>query len=468
MTFPEIIKVITNIEQSVDVQGIRCSGVQIWPLIRLQIWQQLSSPERPGRFGAHKPGRRKRLNRLLDAIIRPNKYPSADALFVIGPNERRVRVDGHYYSQYADSLNDLTQKQGLRAYTLDLDDKVHPVYGAPVRLSRDIGSLWEKAMRRLNRPNVRLDTWKALLAYLRVRHPNIRLDRDRIVRDVQSIRFNEQRFERILKKAQPRAIFLVCYYHPAAMGCIRACRKLGIKAVEVQHGQQGDYHGMYTNWTNLPAHGYDTMPTHFWCWGQRSADRINEWLPDGQAFVGGNPWLATQKSTIIRPTTKDGKTHILLALQPVPEPLSSFVVQAIASSPDTMQWHIGLHPRMKDREHEVRTLLGTIVDRVDFELDKHTPLYDTLARMDFLLTQWSTVAYEALAFGVHPIIVHPNGRMTFQEYIDKGLFSYADDTDKLLAVLKQDPESFPLEEETPYMVSNIKHIKKTLIDVIAP
>ena len=42
-----------------------------------------------------------------------------------------------------------------------------------------------------------------------------------------------------------------------------ACYDLKIPSVDIQHGQQGKYHGMYHYWTKIPKFGYHIMPSFF-------------------------------------------------------------------------------------------------------------------------------------------------------------------------------------------------------------
>ena len=42
MEFKNAIKTINDIEQGTDVNRLTFSGVNVWPLIRNRIWQQLS------------------------------------------------------------------------------------------------------------------------------------------------------------------------------------------------------------------------------------------------------------------------------------------------------------------------------------------------------------------------------------------------------------------------------------------
>ena len=87
--------------------------------------------------------------------------------------------------------------------------------------------------------------------------------------------------------------------------------------------------------------------------------------------------------------------------------------------------------------------------------------------MDFVVTLWSSVAYEALLFGAHPVIAHANGLKTFSAYIDKGLFSYAASGEQVLAAIRRGKAHYDFQEDVPYIETRLLVIEDRLRDVIA-
>ena len=168
-------------------------------------------------------------------------------------------------------------------------------------------------------------------------------------------------FEKMFKAIGAKAVFFVCYYYMMPMAIINACKKLGIVSVDIQHGKQGKYHGMYSYWTNIPSGGYELLPNYFWCWGRESKNNIeksrqnsvdNHW-----SIVGGNRWLATWlegKSDIFENNIaqnfneilSDKRKKILVSLQLFNEtiPLPEHVIETMRHSPSNWLWLLRLHP----------------------------------------------------------------------------------------------------------------------------
>ena len=378
MEYEEATAILCDIEANVAIEKLSYRGLAMWPLARLALWRQMAggvvtvleaAPSRLGKmFGQV---------RLALAPLRRD-YPRADAMFLVAEGERRYgEICGRRVSPFADSLREDAEQIGLRTITLDTSGVADP-YGDPVRLDGATTrvALARKLRRRLLGPGPgRISGFVALTEYLRRVHPVLTLREDAVVDEAGYILDLKVLFGRILERVKPKAVFFPCYYQANSMACILAARGRGIRTVDIQHGQQGDYHGMYANWNKPPSGGYQLLPDIFWCWGEQSAERINRWSrpvwPTHKGIVGGNPWMVRQiampgpadQEAALDAVLKPGLAKVLLALQPVEDALPPTVVDAIAASPN-VQWLVRLHPMMRGgREAEIRTRLEATGNR---------------------------------------------------------------------------------------------------------
>jgi hypothetical protein len=469
MEYKEATAILCDIELHVAVERLRHGDLDIWPLLRLMLWRQLAgagSPAMPPPPGSRTARQFERFALAARLLFRPKTaYPKAEAVFFIAKDERSTMVAGKAMSPFGDSLKDYAGKMGIPALALDGSPTASP-YGAPFSVESEIALAFVRA--RLSRlrgaSSPAIPGLKELVTYLSRAYPQLRLDRWQLQEELRLIAAVKRSFVPVLEAIAPKTVFLACYYNPIAMGLIQACRALGIRTIDVQHGQQGDYHGMYANWRKAGPGGYALMPDNFWCWGTQSADRINAWSrpswPAQQAIVGGNPWMAcqihqpgsTEEDVQLDALFVPGKTHVLLALQPVDDAQLLPIQQAIALSPPHIRWLVRFHPKMQaERRVEIRKglqALGTA--NFETELSSSLPLAGLLKRTEFVMTLWSSVAYEALLFGAHPIIAHENGRKSFQLYIDQDLFSYVASTQDILDLLARG-RSHRIAEDNPYI-----------------
>jgi hypothetical protein len=465
MEYKEATAILCDIEANVAVERLRYRGLAMWPLARLALWRQFAGGVVTVAEAA--PSRWQNLLSQLRLAMTPSQrdYPRADAMFLVAEDERRYgEIDGKRISPFVDSLREDAERIGLRSVTFD-SSGVADTYGAPLRLDRDTArvALMHKLHARLAAPG-HIAGFAALKEYLGRAHPAVALDEAAIATEADYILKLKVLFARILEGVSPKAVFFTCYYQPNSMACILAARERGIRAVDIQHGQQGDDHGMYANWSKPPRGGYELLPDIFWCWGEQSAERINRWSrpvwPVHKGVVGGNPWMARQiampgpadQEAALDAVLKPGATKVLLALQPIEDALPQGMLDAIAASSD-VQWLVRLHPMMRGgREAEIRDRLRATGNRnIEMEVASSVLLASILRRMDFVVTLWSSVAYEALLFGAHPVIAHPNGLKTFGAYIDNGLFSFAASGPEILDIVKRDKASFSFHEDAPYI-----------------
>ena len=87
-------------------------------------------------------------------------------------------------------------------------------------------------------------------------------------------------------------------------------------------------------------------------------------------------------------------------------------------------------------------------------------------KVDFIVTAWSSMAYEALLFKVHPIIIRQNGADLFKEYIDTKLFTHAPSSQNIIDTIGLDKSSFNFKEKTPYMETDKAKMKKIILDLL--
>ena len=491
----EALDVIIDIERSVPVDLIRIKDIEIWPLIRLEIWKQLINSKRKSATSEIIRSSQKYTIKYLFskisivlAYIRyvfcKKKYKRKDVVFLSSPNSKWEKVDGRYFRPFSNSLQDILKEAKVESIILDISPKVQsPVHGETDFILEEIEntcSIYRMRTFFLNILNLNKKTdeiygWDVLAKFIESKYPNLSLNRRSIIERANKIFFCEQIFKKFLMKIKPKVCFLVCFYNPISMGYVKACRGLGIKTVEIQHSQQ-DLNGMYASWTKLPQKGYSLLPSYWWCWGTKSANFINDWsknvYPEHQAIVGGNPWVAKNVSGDYKidyaytdkfSNMLKNKINVLVALQPIEPILSINLMKAISNSPQNINWLIRLHPAIYSQEREIKNQLkNTSNKNIEIEYSTEIPLFNLLKRVDFLITSWSGVAFEALLFGVHPIIIHPNGENMFVEYINKNLFTYADSSEKIIETIKLDKKTFNFKEETPYMETDKEKMKKVL------
>jgi len=440
------VETLADLESRGDVNRLRVADLHAWPLLRLMLWgrllQQDAPPATAPRAGSIPLPPRTFLQRLLDRSPLPLLPSSARAgiVFFSRQHDYGDRIGGSFYNRHLDPMTALFRETAAFAKceiatTQALETQPRSIPTSFIEAPRDRGTPPAiegfAALRDLG--DLPLPTEQEFAKSAR-----------RLVRD-------RDFFLTLLRQLQPRVVFLVCYYDPEAMALIAAARQLGIRTVDVQHGKQGLYHGLYSHWTHIPECGYELLPDFFWVWGEPSRDHIARWQPTGcrhhRPIVGGNRWLARwqtaddfepdPETTRFLAELRRPEKVILFSLQPLAEPLPAHVLDAMRRSPAGWRWLLRAHPHQRPQIPALKDRL-TAAGAANFELEQSSaiPLYALLRRSQHHITCWSSVGYEASAFGVATTILHPSGRQLFAEEIERDVFSYADTGDALLAAIR--------------------------------
>lgn len=254
---------------------------------------------------------------------------------------------------------------------------------------------------------------------------------------VKQIRSIARYFKRRLSVAQPKVVFVTCWYSTESLACILACHELGISCVDIQHGSQG-FHVGYARWNRVPQAGYNLMPNYFWCWSQSEASAIREWsagLPTHQPVVGGNifldRWINGLDDTVLNYDVRLAKLkessgreiQILCSMNgSTKDEIGTLaeVIDALNKSGLKAHFWVRLHPIALDQKEVVRATFRTRgIDNFDVDNGTVLPLYALLRNVDVHITTFSSVVIEAQAFGV-PSVISELGVINFPQQISSG------------------------------------------------
>jgi len=461
------ISTITELERELDTGGISYGGVNAWPLCRLKLWvhlmaegfKEIAGPDAAtmpntgptfqdvGKLNAHAIGD---LDLgLVHCDLEASKKAwnvstaSPDLMFFLRPEEHREMVDGKAYAKILDSLFDrFPNHSRVKIEWAEPTAMAFPRKNPSFFLHGDAA-----ARSAISDPPFKLEHFDELEHALAQKGMSHVISRDQIATEMGKVLRFSRLFEVTLTRMMPKAIFLSLYCHSLGMGLVLAARRLGIPTVDLQHGRLGPHHGLYTQLTAAPENGYDIVPDRIWCWGQQTKDDIDKDLnprcSKHSGLVGGNPWLdqwrngatdltnqANAKNLIAR-TTKHKK--IIVSLQPIPQPLPQFVLDAMADAPDNWSWWIRVHPL---RRHTIPELSALLAEHgiVNYEIEDTTslPLFWLLRHAHHHVTSFSSVTIEALAFGIRTTVFSDVGRNTFENYIKNGHALYADSAETLI------------------------------------
>jgi len=496
MNQPQCTELFCAVEREYPVNEITHRGVLCWPMIRSTLMSQLLYRDHQQTASGHRApwepsgllakiryGARSSLthakNLTRPRFATPPTLRTPTFLSYSHVSGRHQIVSGKGFNKFTDALHVLLRDEAF-VYEIGEQRDVRPedYHRPPIDIEVEVRHQWAVAHFRGGAGILPVEDvvgLGSLREHLRGLPEAVDLDGDAFRSQMQTIHVYRRVFRSVLRTVRPELVFLGCFYHPRGYALSLACRDLAIRSVELQHGQQGDHHPMYNGWTCPPRGGYASIPEVFWMWGERSVRRIEAWAGRThyhRALLGGNPWLTfcrehpsevSQDNAAWFGRLDDHRGSVaLVSLQPVAltDCVPDFLLEAMASSPEVL-WCIRLHPTMISERSKVKERLGSaLAGRYELERSTSAPLYELLAHVDVHLTGWSSVAYEALALGVHTILTHPNGRDAMGEYVRKGIFGYADNVSDLLRLLGG--HTFEPEDDEPFMVCDGATVRKAV------
>ncbi len=437
---------IAELEERYDTSSVRYGDQYVWPSIRICIWYILKK-KNPPKLALIKSliGLILRAVSSLVHLSKPvnHQIPEADYILVTTASSYLIQANNKRYSPLIDPVLEVLSRNNS---TIKLDEEN----------SKDLKNLYPAPVVNLNHTNF-IDYLKAIQLVLINRPFIISICRDldihflhlaiSVIKRMVTTYAAERAFTRVIKRINPKAVFLICYYTPQNMGIISAARKRKIASIDIQHGKQGKYQGAYTHWNSIPPGGYDHLPDYFWVWGVESKDNIMQNSPERKnhvAVIGGLPWIDRFRRSEEFNSIPDwlnvkmeGKKVILVSLQAklgslkrvVPDELAT----AIEDSPDNWLWLLRRHHNhMYVKDEVLASLEGAADHKYIIDNLNEIPLYSLLKIADYHITAYSSVLYEAEAFGINSSVFSQDALDLFKQEISDGRFQHFDSGERLI------------------------------------
>lgn len=235
---------------------------------------------------------------------------------------------------------------------------------------------------------------------------------------------------RSFKASPPKTVLVAAYYGLVGHGSSWAFRRMGVNVADIQHGVTGLGHHAYS-WPTAPADTYQTLPSHFLVWSNTEYRHFStgsgDWMPG--LVVIGNIWrllddvLAYEDSESLFPdenrrsavaemssyrtqfetlkASGDSEAKdVLVALHP--DEGIDWLKKVKREAPAGWRYHIRLHPGEYNKAGNLEKRIKAFPESAGYyvELPTQAPLNIVLQECDIILTKYSSVALDALAYAV--------------------------------------------------------------------
>ncbi len=502
-----------DIENKMNVLNIKYGDLHLWPLLRIQIFDQLINLEAKSLNSTiiDSPYLLRQLaiseseleKDIYDSLpVRENQdysepvgsdIPSlqnrgADALFFCREEENSALLDGLAYNPYLDPLvSAISDTFSCLKIQFDRREQqnqyLHPVFNIPEPLPEfQIVSENEIATKLSEESNDVLIEMNEILASL---VPGFSIPMALIVEQIEIIERFTNYFNYILSNVKPKSVLLVCYYYSIGMALIRAAKQLDIPVIDIAHGSGGKFNYPYSHWRVVPDLGYELLPDYFWTWSDRDSENINRWIPRQSncplAITGGNPGLDPENIRWFEKRfpnyqeyfdlLRDSEKVVMVALGAEEDGhIPDVVLETIKIAPKNWIWLIRGHPQFyQDRYKVVEKKVSKIAERYEMRLTTNLPLPLILEHCNHVVCGMTSFPINALAVGVPTSHI---GQMILEvapDRIEEKITSYANSAEELLNQIinsnRKPPESVRHLAETRNKIA-LTTIKKIITNFI--
>jgi hypothetical protein len=442
----EVVSLINFIEESLPVQNWKIEGVQVWPVARKHIRDELDSVKAEAdsvkegsldKFQSHLYGLSKIFkNFISNSFEFQFRLRQCDVLFLTYSNAKKNKIEGEWVNTFVDPLADVLKNKNVK-YRIIEHDKNYDI------------KIPSKKKYKLIQHRIFSNNFKSLLANkfknsessheVLTRKINDIINSYGVDKKILEFSYLKKRvlqilahknyFLKIIDKLRPKVVFLSSYYTTVEMGMILACREYNIPSVDIQHGAQGRFHVGYGSWKNVPENGYELLPAIFAVWSEHEKEIIDDWAHDTphRPVVLGNTMVQLyknldSKNAELSASYDESKINVLITLQ-TGRGLPEIYYQLIKRSKNIEFW-VRAHPSMTSSERENIKLKLKGLNNCYFDLASNALLYQLFSYVDIHITQNSSVTIESANFNIPTIVTHETGRDEYERLIKKGVVFY--------------------------------------------
>lgn len=409
----DLINKVENDERILQFR-FRYKNTLVWPFIRFSIYRAIKndiykSSRVPNEDKKNRLINKWRIQKIVKCIKLCFKTPflwkGRDLLYFYGATGNVISSDGKVYNRIFDGfVNEFHERSGVieivgeREYYKD--KHVDKRYLDPIELLIVVLCYLHKA-----HPEDILMA-DALMNYL-CNECKIGISSSealRLKKNIlfwsKAIRYMSIIFPRMFGAIKPSVVFFEDgYYGYRNAYLIKILHEMGIKSADIQHALVGANHEAYVQSEFLCNNSEyaEYMPDYFLGWGEYWLDKIS--IPGTKISIG-NPQFWKQYSDSItaqdneKAIVRNHKTILWIAFQNNDKNIE-FLDEFISVSNNEYYIRVRLHPLL-------RNLTSTYKKYDNNEkiiIDDLPTVYDSFRISDYVIAEFSTVVYEALAFG---------------------------------------------------------------------
>jgi len=433
----DLIIFLNSLESRYRPQQWKFNEVDIWPVLRNEIYHKLSLRILNSSHQSRKLNYSKRFIKSISKLVVPPKIKKVDYLLV-SDSTSYLNLDNQSIDKFCDpiiSIIDDSNKSWCKIQYESYFKKNYlfePIGMEYLFLKQKIHQyFYKKKHTRLNECvfyseifNLLEEVCEALdNQYFKIENFSKRL---------QLFELRIKGFQVVLSKLLPKFVFIVDYYNFNNQALIYACNNLGIPNCDIQHGSISEVHAAYSGWLDVPSSGYNTIPNFIFVWSDYEKKLIDKCFNNiHKAIVvfklidilfQNKSLLIEQFCSLLKAKllSMNSNLTILFTMQYGIE-YDDALFNYISKTQNTFNWIFRLHPVDLNSKGEKNLLIKLeefSVKNFEYILSSNYPLEVVLDQTDLHITHSSSVTTDAFLKGIPSLVFSEYGYSVFKGQID--------------------------------------------------
>lgn len=420
-----------EIERNFKVNDFIVDDINIWPLIRLQFFNNFGKLEIKNENNYKKKNFFNLINIFINHLISYIKYNyqffkfknrKIDSIFF---SDKRFYYE-KYNSKYINNLIDPyfyynKSKNKIKIENINNINEEKKKYFKPLYLNIYSYSIFSYIFIKINfiskfslKYNLNSKIKKIEKKY------KIRINKDLIFNNIINIKYQSLAYRKLLKVIQPKKVYISCYYSFENFSIVYSCNNLNIQCYDIQHGGIEDYHLMYGNWNFQNIEKNNLIPKNFLIWDKRPITQTtlaNKNLKNFEIVkkLSINFWkknkknsddINNEKTKIFLKKIKKYKSVILVCIT---SDLPQQIPKLIKKLPKNIYWLIRSHPRHANIKSIESLMRKKIINKnFDVNFSSKVNLNLLLEISNKYVTDFSSTIYDADFFNIPKLVLNNN------------------------------------------------------------
>jgi hypothetical protein len=427
---------LREVEASFDLSALKINQDWFYPALRHTIFNFKNSKTQ---ISHSKKEKRKIGAQAIFRLLNIKLYMpvrKCEIVFFTGAGYRRMSVNGKKYNPHVDMYIDVLR--GANVGAIEAPNSNYPFHhknNYTNKLWFEDRFVWFTYLKaKIFKPDIDFQREVFIDFFNRLEIP---FNEKLVLNQYRKFHFFKEYYFQLIKELEPKVVFVVCSYTLKYMALMKVCKKLGVRTIEIQHG---NIHKNHPGYIYKEVSSNDYFPDELFAYGSQFKDLLLNksklWEKSKIKLIGNAVLESLFKHTqALNFNVLKGKKIIGISSQgAVNKYLIPFVQQLLEILPEEYHIVYKLHP---DEYHQKNWYAPLSISKNISLIDNNDiTVYEVLKTSFVHTTVFSTTLYEASFFGLPNILIKMKGFSESVEHINHNSLQFVSTPKEYIKVLE--------------------------------